>query len=292
MPDDGFAALITAIKKARTSVDTTIFRFDRPEVEQALRAAVARGVRVRALIAHTNRGGEKSLRSLEMRLLAAGVTVARTADDLLRYHGKILILDNAQVAVMLFNYTRLDAQSRSFAVLTRARAVVAEVSRVFEADMARQRYTAAPKSALVVSPENARASLAQFLRKAKRELCIYDPRVSDPAMVQILEERVGKGVDVRIIGTIGKRARRLEAAAITGLRLHARVIIRDKHAAFLGSQSLRTAELDARREVGVFVRDRRVVKALRDRFEQDWSVTDLAEKSAEKELEEAVAMTG
>jgi hypothetical protein len=51
-------------------------------------AAVTRGVSVRALIAHTNRAGEENLRKLEMRLLAAGVTVARTTGDLVRYDGK------------------------------------------------------------------------------------------------------------------------------------------------------------------------------------------------------------
>jgi hypothetical protein len=60
--------------------DTAIFRFDQREVEKAMAHAVTRGVAVHALIAHTNRAGERNLRRLEMRLLAAGVTVARTAD--------------------------------------------------------------------------------------------------------------------------------------------------------------------------------------------------------------------
>ena len=69
------------MKLARKSVDIVIFRFDREDLEKALEAAVQRGIVVRALIAHTNRGGEKNLRKLELRLLNAGITVARTADD-------------------------------------------------------------------------------------------------------------------------------------------------------------------------------------------------------------------
>ena len=88
-PDDGLTPLLKAVRRARKTIDIVIFRFDRVELEKALEAAVTRGVVVRALIAHTNRGGEKSLRRLELRLLDAGVTVARTADDLPRYHGKI-----------------------------------------------------------------------------------------------------------------------------------------------------------------------------------------------------------
>ena len=91
-PDAGITPILTAIKKARRQVDLVIFRFDLTELEKALEAAVARGVLVRALIAHTNQGGEKRLRKLELALLAAGVTVSRTDDDLLRYHGKLLIV--------------------------------------------------------------------------------------------------------------------------------------------------------------------------------------------------------
>ena len=93
-PDDGVTPLVQAVKNAKKTIDIVIFRFDRLELEKALEAAVARGVVVRALIAHTNRGGEKMLRKLELRLLDAGVTVARTADDLPRYHGKMMIVDD------------------------------------------------------------------------------------------------------------------------------------------------------------------------------------------------------
>ncbi len=70
--------------------------------EGARRGGGSRGVAVRALIAHTNRGGEKNLRKLEMRLLAAGVIVARTADDLTRYHSKMMIVDDT-LYVLGFN---------------------------------------------------------------------------------------------------------------------------------------------------------------------------------------------
>src|SRR5262245_32207354 len=94
-PDAGVPAVLTAIKQAKKSIDILIFRLDRREIAQALKAAVARGVNVRALTAHTNRGGEKTLRELEMDLLEGGITVSRTAGDLVRYHGKLMIVDSA-----------------------------------------------------------------------------------------------------------------------------------------------------------------------------------------------------
>jgi phosphatidylserine/phosphatidylglycerophosphate/cardiolipin synthase-like enzyme len=269
LPDDGLAGTVAAIKQAKTSLDLTIFRFDRPEIEKALHAAVARGVKVRALVAHTNRGGEKLLRKLEQRMLAGGVTVTRTGDELLRYHGKMLIVDNRTLHVMLFNYTALDARSRSFAIMARNRALVAEAVRLFEADAARQPFSP-PARQLVISPDNARTALSAFIRGARKELLIYDPKVSDSSMVRALQDRVGKGVEIRILGSVGKRGTRLQCLKLAGMRLHARVIIRDGRQAFLGSQSLRPPELDIRREIGLIVKNAAIVRALRAVFEKDW----------------------
>src|SRR5580698_11193504 len=118
-PGDGIAPLVKGINDATKTIQILIFRFDRVEVENALVKAVSRGVDVRALIAYTNRGGERSLRALEMRLLAAGVTVARTADDLVRYHGKMMIVDGRDLYLTGFNFTNLDIErSRSFGFIT------------------------------------------------------------------------------------------------------------------------------------------------------------------------------
>ena len=133
-PDAGVAPILSAIKRARRTIDVLIFRLDRPEVSDAIAGAVRRGVAVRALIAHTNSGGEKSLRKLEMRLLEGGVAVSRTADDLVRYHGKLMIVDHRVLHVYGFNYTRLDMKrSRRFGIVTRNRRLVDEAMKLFEA---------------------------------------------------------------------------------------------------------------------------------------------------------------
>src|SRR5690349_1807092 len=141
-PDAGIAPIVTAIKQARRSIDILIFRLDRQEIARALAAAVMRGVRVRALTAHQNRGGTKTLRKLEMQLLEGGVTVSRTADDLVRYHAKFMIVDGRFLHVYGFNYTALDiAKSRSFGVITRNKKLVCEAMKLFEADFDRRPYS-------------------------------------------------------------------------------------------------------------------------------------------------------
>jgi len=246
-------------------------------VEKALAAAVSRGVHVHALITYTNRGGEKSLRSLELRLLGAGITVARTADNLARYHDKLMIIDRRELYVLAFNFTRLDiAHSRSFGIVTEDKKLVQEAAKLFDADSKRLPYEPGLPS-FVVSPENARKELAAFIRGAKKHLMIYDPEVSDPEMLRLLQERAKAGVEIQILGRVASRRTKLSARRMARLRLHTRTIVRDRRQAFIGSQSLRKLELDSRREVGLILSDSKIVSRLVDLFEDDWSLTELSE---------------
>jgi len=261
---------VQAIRRARKVICVAIFRFDRDAIERELEQAVLRGVRVRALIAHTNRGGENRLRKLEQRLLAAGVTVARSADDLLRYHGKFLVVDDT-VHVFGFNFTKLDIdKSRSFGIATRDHRTLHEALKLFEADSTRRNY-APSRSNLVVSPETARAMLSAFIKGARRELAIYDQKVQDPAMTKLLKERAAKGVRVRVIGDLKGPDGEVLVRSMKSLRLHVRAIIRDGTRAFVGSQSLRKEELDARREVGLLISNPTVTRQLMEVFEADWN---------------------
>lgn len=271
-PGDDVQPLVKAIEKAKKSVEIVIFRFDRQEIERALQDAVQRGVSVQALIAFTNRGGEKHLRDLETQLLAKGVTVARTAGDLVRYHGKMMIVDRRELYLLAFNFTHLDIEhTRSFGIVTRNPKLVQEAVKLFEADSKRQDYTAG-YSKFVVSPVNARKELAGFIKGAKRELLIYDPKISDKAILRLLQDRVKAGVKVRIIGSVGGKY--LECRKLGRLRLHTRTIIRDRKQAFVGSQSLRQLELDARREIGIIFRDASVVSSMVRIFNEDWKASE------------------
>ena len=151
-----------------------------------------------------------------MRLLAAGVTVARTDNNLVRYHGKLMIVDHRQLFLLAFNFTYLDIEhSRSFGVITTNRKHVQEAIKLFEADTQRQPYTAG-SATFIVSPLNARKRLSAFVMGAKKELLIYNPEISDRDLIQLLEERASAGVVVQIIGRLGVDSATLEARLCAG----------------------------------------------------------------------------
>jgi hypothetical protein len=294
-PADGVEPLLSAFRRAKKSIEIAVFRFDRSDIETALAAAAARGVKVTALIAFANRGGEARLRKLELRCLDAGIIVARTSNNLSRYHGKYILIDRRVLYVLAFNFTHLDIDhSRSFGIETTRASWVRDAARLFRADCTRSKF--APQTdTFVVSPANSRKTLATFLKRAKSELLIYDPRISDKEMLGILQARANADVAIKIIGSVAGRAR-FDVQTLATPRLHTRVIIRDRRQAFVGSQSLRGDELDSRRELGLIVQDAKAVKMLIDTFESDWAGTDRRKRQArsknpeasEKEVEKAV----
>jgi phosphatidylserine/phosphatidylglycerophosphate/cardiolipin synthase-like enzyme len=273
-PDDGAKAIVQAMDRAKERIEIAIFRFNRRDLEKAMIRAVNRGVFVHALIANTNRGGEKNLRQLEMRLLAHGVNVARTGDDLVRYHGKYLVIDRKELLILGFNFTYLDTEhSRSFGIITSDEELVGEAVKLFDADSKRQAYESA-SDRFIVSPVNARQQLSAFISAARKELIVYDTRIDDPRMVKLLDERAKAGVDIKIIGKLDGNIN-LPARKLMSMRLHVRAMVRDGKHIFLGSQSMRVAELETRREVGIIFTDEKIAACISKTFEEDWKASEV-----------------
>jgi phosphatidylserine/phosphatidylglycerophosphate/cardiolipin synthase-like enzyme len=197
--------------------------------------------------------------------------VARTRDDLVRYHGKMLIVDRSTLYVLGYNLTRQDIErSRSLGLVTTRPDLVREAGRLFRADFDRKPY--APGNAhVVISPLNARSVLARLVAGARRQLLIYDDRLTDGAMIRLLRERAKAGVDVRVIGSMDKKPGRLRVRKLPGWKLHVRAIVQDRRRAFVGSQSLRRLELDGRREIGLIVEEASVVDQISRVFAWDWA---------------------
>jgi cardiolipin synthase A/B len=151
---------------------------------------------------------------------------------------------------------------------------------LFKADDTRQTYMPG-SDRFLVSPENARERLAKFISSARKQLLIYDPHVSDDAMLWLIKQRINAGVDVRVIGKVEAKWK-VRSEKFPGRRLHIRAIMRDGRRAFLGSQSLRRLELEKRREIGVIINDKRVVKQMIAVFQKDWEQTDSGKKDAKK----------
>ncbi len=269
-PRDGIGPLLDGIRLAQNSVEIIIYRLDRLEIEQALVEAAARGVSVHVLITYTNREDLKEIKKLERRLAECRVAVTRTAEDLIRYHGKMMIVDRRILYLLTFNYTFLDIHhSRSFGVITQNRRMVEEAVHLFESDTLRQGKHIEFED-FVISPINSRQRISDLILGAESQLLIYDGKLSDAQMIRHLENRVRAGVDIKVIGEVARRVKGIEVKKMPFIRLHTQAIIRDHEYLFFGSQSLRKVELDERREVGLITNDPEAVNSFKSVFELDW----------------------
>ena len=224
-----------------------------------------------------------------MRFLDAGMTVTRSANELTRYHDKLIVIDRRKLYVLSFNFTHLDIdRSRGFGIVTEDPKWVAEGIKLLEADYKRTAYSCGLDT-FVVSPSNARKALSNFLKRSHKQLLIYDPMISDKDMIRILQDRAKAGVEIRVIG---ETVADLQVRELSKLRLHTRTIIRDGRQAFIGSQSLRASELDSRREVGIILRDAKIVKRLLETFESDWASSGDAKNESEIDKEYFAAKAG
>jgi hypothetical protein len=196
----------------------------------------------------------------------------------------MLIVDDT-FFVLAFNFTKQNIEKcRSFGVRTRDMRLLKEAAALFEADSTRQPYVPG-HDRFVVSPENSRRVLGAFIKDARKELLIYDDKVTDRLMVRALQERQNAGVQIRIIGKADKKLTGVEARKMPDIRTHLRAIIRDGSTAFLGSQSLRKLELDGRRELGINdgLANREKMQAV---FETDWADAKPRKSGQEKAVDE------
>jgi phosphatidylserine/phosphatidylglycerophosphate/cardiolipin synthase-like enzyme len=100
----------------------------------------------------------------------------------------------------------------------------------------------------------------------------------------LLTERAEAGVDIRVIGKVTQAIPGVKVHKLAQMRLHTRSMVRDGQSAFVGSQSLRALELDARREMGLIFRQPKIVSTLRQTFTSDWTKAEQAAASVDESL--------
>lgn len=277
LPEAGAQPLLRALDGATRSIDLEVYLLAHPEVITALRAARARGARVRVLLEERPFGTATNVETYA-ELQRGGVEV-RWTDPALRYsHAKLLLVDGTQAWVMTANLTRAAfASNREYLALLTDPTDVAELGALFEADWARMPH--APRShTLVAAPHNARERIAALISSAQSSLDVAAEELVDAAAIRPLGEAAARGVTVRVLmsgeptdSSAAGRAALVRAGV--GVRLlakpyiHAKLILADDTRLYVGSVNLSARSLDRNREVGVLLSSRPVLELAKSTFE-------------------------
>jgi len=247
-PADRRRAVLEVIHAAQRRLLLSIFRCDDRSVIEALAATCRRNVRVEAVLTRHAKDPKTSLRLLRLLLEQIGVSVWRYADPLTKYHCKYIVADEGSALIGSLNFTRkCFGKTADFLVVTRDRAIVRGLTALFEADCGSS--VAPPRgefpARLIVGPDHARQQMTALLAQARHSIRIIDSKLTDEAIVALLEARARAGVDVQILA--GKR--------VAGLLSHGKLVMLDGRKAIVGSMALSATNLDARREVAVVVEE-------------------------------------
>ncbi|HEY9854100.1 MAG TPA: phospholipase D-like domain-containing protein [Stenomitos sp.] len=292
-PDDGQAPVLKAIQDAEKTLDVSMYILSSPEVIAGLTDAQARGVAVRVLMepAPFNPSNPNIPLPINRKtfdaLKAAGVQVRYIQPRFKYLHQKTIVVDGRAAIVMTSNLSRAAFESnREYGLIDRSASDVSEIQAMFEADWDNREFTPQDPD-LVVSPSNSRSHLRSFIAKAKRSIFIQMEVLGDPELSKALGARVKEGVDVRVQlarfdsgGTNQSELQELQAAGVQKVRflkkpvLHAKLMVVDGEAAYLGSVNLTTNSMDNNRELGVIVTDSPLVKRLAKIADRDWAASD------------------
>lgn len=257
LPQERRDAVVELIRGARERLILSLFRCNDFGILEELTAASARGVHIEVLITQRAKGGRRRRRRLGLQFEAMGAAVWHYDDPLVKYHAKYIVSDAAPALVGSFNLTRkCFRKTCDFAVVSHDPAVVRGLNALFAADCRRQALPATLSPRLVVAPEDARGRLAALIGGASSHIRLIDPKVDDPAFVELLTQKSRDGLRVDVV--TGKRA--------GGMKAHGKLLVVDARVALISSMSLSPASLDSRREVAIEISEAAEVQRLIDFF--------------------------
>lgn len=282
-PEDGVSKILSAIENAHTSVDLVIYQLTDSDIIKALEDDAARGVHVRVILNSKAIFGKNANAGTFAELSSANVPVKWSSSTFVFTHQKTLVVDGTEAYVLTFNLTpKYYASSRDFGLVDADMRDVRAIEDTFDADWNGNAISARQGSDLVWSPGSAPALLA-LIDGAKTSLDIYNEEMADPRIISALENAAARGVHVRVVMTYATSWKtalnELTEKGITvktfsssaKLYIHAKMILEDGAAAFLGSENFSGTSMDDNRELGLLISNPSLISSLKSTFESDFT---------------------
>jgi phosphatidylserine/phosphatidylglycerophosphate/cardiolipin synthase-like enzyme len=306
LPDDSAKPILDAIEAAKRSLRIKMFVFSDPSLLQAVVGARERGIKVQVMLNPARRSGEEENEAARKHLIMAGVLVTDSNPAFDLTHEKSMVVDDAIAFVKSLNWaTKNLTETRDYAVVTDDGGEVSEIIECFEADWARSAFDPGEKAKLIWCNTNGRERVAHFIDEARRTLFVQNERYQDPVIIERLVRAKSRGVKVHVMarkphtlkkdklleGVSGLRIMSdvgIKVHALKHLKLHAKMLLADGKATIIGSINLAPGSFDARRELGIEVRDKHVVRRVAEVAEQDWKhshALDLTDEGLLTDLE-------
>ncbi len=283
-PKEGVAPVLALINGATKSVDLVMYDLEDPQVEQALAAAEARGVAVRALLNQGYYGSQSKANKAAYVYFTAHQVPAHWAPAYFSLtHQKTVVVDGDEAFIMSFNLApKYYVTSRDFGVLDKKPKDVAAIEATFESDWQGSNLAPSNGDDLVWSP-GASGQLLSLIKGARKSLRVYNEEMASSAITGALLSAAASGVKVEIVMTAsGQWVNAFKELAAEGAQIHlfapkapiyihAKMIIADDTTAFMGSENFSGSSLNEGRELGIITSATNIVGPLMTIFDADFA---------------------
>jgi phosphatidylserine/phosphatidylglycerophosphate/cardiolipin synthase-like enzyme len=256
--------VLDTIREATGRISLSLFRCNEKALFGELAAAVDRGVDVQVLVTSRAKGGQKKLKKLWKRLEETGASIVPYTDPVVKYHAKYLVVDDGPALITSMNFTRKCFSETCDAVaVTYDPAIVNGLRDLMAVDRSGGPAPGTLPDRLIVGPERARRQFTAIVEQARTRIQIIDAKLSDPGMIDLLNQRRRQGIAVDVFGR--KR--------LGEYRSHGKMMLIDGARAVVGSLALTALSLDFRREVALVIDEPSAVAVIADLFRSIGSPT-------------------
>ena len=270
--------LLGLMNEAQTDLSLMMYQLTVSGLVNGLIDAHQRGVNVRVLLDYGQGANDWAISQLSN----AGVPLKAAPAEFSHAHAKVMILDGSRAVVMSANMNSYSMSSeRNYGIIDHDPQDISQLQAIFERDWEGQGPIDLSCSRLIVSPQNARQHIIQFIQGATQQLDLAVMYLTDNDVETAVKARASAGVPVRVllanpewIDSNPATAASLSAAGIETRylytkELHAKLIIADG-VAFVGSENLSYNSLNNNRELGLLVTEPEPAALIVERFEGDW----------------------
>ncbi len=307
-PEAGRDPIVQAINAARHTIRLGICNLSDPGIGDALAAAVSRGVDVKVIIDRADYDNKEPERIEIAQLISQGVNVHISNSVFPQSFEKELVIDQRAVEIMtMCLVTQTFEDTRDYGLLLANRAIIREVTSVFDTDWA---YSAPPGQptpaynptpalhvpSLIWSPTNTIERLSGLIQSAKHSIDLTTEYIDDTYLEGQLIAAAQRGVQVRVITPTVNREGFSNVANIAFLTqhgidvrvtpdqnpppgappyMHAKTMVVDGRVGYMGSIDLATVQTSVDRELGIILRQRGLVSRIRVQFQKDWATAQL-----------------
>lgn len=250
--------LVRLIRESERELFVNVYLLTEPDVTEEIVAAKKRGVDVKVILEKDPYKLPGANRKSRDRLLNAGVDVFSSKDAFAFVHAKYVVADGARYVFATGNFTKSTFQkNREYFVFGDDPVSAEFLHGVFSADFRGSPYVGKIPDRFYLAPVDARKKAVAFVKSAKESIFVLAPSVSDEEFVKALNDAAEAGVKVRVClikdasaEDFARFAEDVGATATSRAQLHAKTVLVDGVALFVGSANFTENSLDRNRETG------------------------------------------